>query len=135
MLSLVLGMALATELIVPSHPNSASIPDPAVPDVYLSQTKVSVPTYIDGATATGSWYRDDLYMGSDEITFDCLFSPTGSTPGRGKAHGILFVSLTAVLGKIAPVMKKGARWGFRDVRGRSLRGQFPLGCRVLPHEH
>jgi hypothetical protein len=101
--------------------------------MYLPQTKVSIPTFVNGSTAPGAWYRDDLCMGTNDITFDFLYAPTGSTPGYGLGHATVSVNLTAILRNVAAVLKSGACWAAAGTTiGSMYASAFPLGAEFYP---
>lgn len=101
--------------------------------MYLPQTKVSIPSFVNGSTAPGAWYRDDLCMGTNDITFDFLYSPTGAKPGYGLNHAIVSVNLTATLRNVASVVKSGACWAPSGTSiGSMYASAFPLGAEFYP---
>jgi hypothetical protein len=101
--------------------------------MYLPQTKVSIPTFVNGSTAAGTWYRDDLCMGTNDITFDFLYAPTGTTPGYGLSHGTVSVNLTSILRSVASVLRAGACWATAGTTiGSMYASAFPLGAEFYP---
>jgi hypothetical protein len=101
--------------------------------MYLPQTKVSIPSYLNGNPAPGTWYRDDLCMGSQDITFDYLYAPNGNTPGYGEHRADIALDLTSILKNIASVLNGGACWASK---GTSVSGfyadNFPIGAEFYP---
>jgi hypothetical protein len=101
--------------------------------MYLNQTKVDIPTFLNYTTAPGTWYRDDICQSSDFLTFDYLFAPTGKTPGYGYQSGHLAFNLTAILDNVASVVKGGICWA---PKGTSIGGlyvdNFPIGAEFYP---
>jgi hypothetical protein len=101
--------------------------------MYLSQKKVDIPTYLDGTTAPGTWYRDDLCMGSQDITFDYLYAPNGQTPGYGMRSARLAVNITAILANVASVISGGACWAPKGTSVSSFYADnFPIGAEFYP---
>jgi hypothetical protein len=101
--------------------------------MYLSQTRVSVPSYLNGTRAPGTWYRDDLCMGSNDITFDYLFAPNGKAPGYGYSKGALAIDLTSILENLASVIDRGACWASAGTSVNSFYADnFPLGAEFYP---
>ncbi len=104
--------------------------------MYLPQTKVSIPSYLNGSAAPGTWFRDDLCMGSQDITFDYLYAPSGSTPGHGERSGTIAVNLTAILDNVASVIRGGACWASAGTSVSSFYADnFPLGAEFYPTEN
>lgn len=101
--------------------------------MYLGQTPVAVPSYLNGSAAPGTWFRDQLCQGSDEITFDYLYAPSGTTPGYGVASGQVALNLTYLLNDVAQVMQAGACWASpgTDI-GALFADNFPLGAEFYP---
>lgn len=104
--------------------------------MYLPQTKVSIPSYLNGSAAPGTWFRDDLCLGSQDITFDYLYAPSGSTPGYGERSGTIAVNLTAILDNVASVVRSGACWASAGTSVSSFfADNFPLGAEFYPTEN
>jgi hypothetical protein len=101
--------------------------------MYLPQTKVSIPSYYNGAPNPGTWYRDQICQASNFLTFDFLFAPTGATPGYGATSGKVAFDLTAMLNSVASVMKGGACWAPAGTNiGGLWADNFPLGAEFYP---
>ena len=101
--------------------------------MYLGQTPVAVPTYLNGSAAPGTWFRDQLCTGSDEITFDYLYAPDGSAPGYGVPQGAIAFNLTYLLDDVSRVMSAGACWATAGTDiGPLFADNFPLGAEFYP---
>jgi hypothetical protein len=101
--------------------------------MYLSQNKVDIPTYLDGSTAPGTWYRDDLCMGTQDITFDYLYAPNGQTPGYGMRTARMAVNMTAILDNVASVISGGACWASKGTSvSLFYADNFPIGAEFYP---
>jgi hypothetical protein len=101
--------------------------------MYLPQTKVDIPSFVNGSTAPGTWYRDQLCMGTNDITFDFLYAPDGATPGFGLNHATVSVNLTAILRSVASVLRSGACWAPTGTGiGSMYASAFPLGAEFYP---
>ena len=101
--------------------------------MYLNQTPVSVPTFVNGSSAPGTWFRDQLCTGNDEITFDYLYAPDGAAPGYGLSRGAIAFNLTYILDDVARVMNAGACWAAPGTHiGSLFADNFPLGAEFYP---
>jgi hypothetical protein len=101
--------------------------------MYLPQTAVHIPTFVGDSTAPGAWYRDQLCMGTDDITFDFLYAPTGATPGYGLEQAAISFNLTSILHSVASVLKSGACWAPAGTTiGSMYASAFPLGAEFYP---
>jgi hypothetical protein len=101
--------------------------------MYLPQTRVAVPSFLNGSVAPGTWYRDQVCQSSDFITFDYLYSRPASTPGYGLPSARIAVNLSAILDNVASVMVKGACWADAGTEIGSLYADnFPLGAEFYP---
>ena len=101
--------------------------------MYLHQTPVAVPTFVNGSAAPGTRFRDQLCTGTDEITFDYLYAPDGTAPGYGLSRGAIAFNLTYLLEDVARVMNAGACWAApgTDI-GALFADNFPLGTEFYP---
>ena len=101
--------------------------------MYLKQTKVDVPSFWNGTSAPGTWYRDDVCQSSDFLTFDYLYAPAGKTPGYGNPQGTIDLNLTWILQNIAQVMEGGLCWGGSGTNiGPLYAANFPIGAEFYP---
>jgi hypothetical protein len=101
--------------------------------MYLPQTAVHIPTFVGGASTAGTWYRDDLCMGTNDVTFDFLYAPKGVAPGYGLTHATISFNLTSILRSVASVLKSGACWAPAGTTIGSLYASaFPLGAEFYP---
>ena len=101
--------------------------------MYLHQTPVAVPTFVNGSAAPGTRFRDQLCTGTDEITFDYLYAPDGTVPGYGLSRGAIAFNLTYLLKDVARVMNTGVCWAApgTDI-GALFADNFPLGTEFYP---
>jgi PKD repeat protein len=101
--------------------------------MYLPQTRIDLPSFVNGAPAPGAWYLDHLCMGSNDITFDALYSANGDTPGYGLSSGQIALNLTELLNNISATMRAGACWASpgTDIGGLYM-DNSPLGAEFYP---
>ncbi|MCI4352671.1 MAG: PKD domain-containing protein [Thermoplasmata archaeon] len=101
--------------------------------MYLPQTPIVVPTIVGGHSAPGTWFGDHYCQGSDEITFDYLYSPSGSTPGYGLPAAQISLNFTYLLDNVSATLKAGACWASpgTDI-GSLFLDNTPLGAEFYP---
>jgi hypothetical protein len=101
--------------------------------MYLAQTKVPIPTYLNGSAAPGTWYRDQRCLGTNDVTFDYLFAPTGAKPGYGLTSARIAFDLSYILNNVASVVRGGVCWASAGTHIDPMYADvFPLGAEFYP---
>ena len=101
--------------------------------MYLPQTPISVPSFVDGRNASGNWFVDHYCQGSNEVTFDYLYAPTGSRPGYGLPSAQIALNFTYLLENVSKTLRAGACWASAGIDIGSLYfDNSPLGAEFYP---
>jgi len=107
----------------------------------LPQTKVTLPSYQNGSVVRGAaWYRDQgCQDNGSQITFDYLYSPTGSPPGYGLPRGQVAVNMTAVLDNVENYTRtnpNGTCWAPAGTNISAMHvDEFPIGAEFYPNNN